>query len=113
MKELFKPLVYKYQDGRVLDLSDKYVVSNYGTFKNIKTGYTLTTGLKVSPKGKIENRYATVGIGGRVLRVHRAVASTFVEGYAPGLEIDHIDGDIYNNKADNFRWLTKAEHMAI
>ena len=113
MKEVWKPLVYKMHSGEVVDLSDGYVVSNYGRFKNIKTDYVLSTGLKVSPPGKIENRYATVGIKGRVLRVHRAVASVFVEGYAPGLEVDHIDGDIYNNSAENFRWLTKAEHMSI
>ena len=97
----------------VVDLSDSYAVSNYGRVKNTKTEYVLSTGLKVSPKGKIENRYATIGIKGRVLRIHRAVASVFVEGYAPGLEIDHKDMDIYNNTPDNLQWLTRAEHQAL
>ena len=115
--EVWKPLVYKFYDGSEFDLSDTLLVSNYGRLKTVKRNKIVSIRLKGSPSGKSENRYnvftATNNGVTKNLRVHRAVASVFVDGYAPGLEIDHIDDDIYNNNADNFRWLTKAEHQAL
>lgn len=111
--EVWKPMVYKYFDGRELDMSGSYMVSNIGRIMNTKTGYMLSIGLKQSPVGKIENRYQTCGIKGNVLRVHRAVCSAFVDGYRPGYDVDHIDGDIYNNSSDNLRWICPVEHMSL
>lgn len=47
------------------------------------------------------------------LRVHRLVAELFIPKpeEAPGnLEVDHIDGNRANNRADNLQWLTAAMH---
>lgn len=46
------------------------------------------------------------------ISVHILVAKAFVEGYKDGLEVDHIDFDRNNNRADNLRWVTHSENVA-
>lgn len=43
-------------------------------------------------------------------RVHRLVASAFVDGYFEGASIDHMDGNKLNNRADNLEWVTLSEN---
>lgn len=43
--------------------------------------------------------------------VHRLVASAFVDGHSPGLEVNHKDGDKHNNRAANLEWVTKAQNQ--
>lgn len=45
------------------------------------------------------------------LSVHTAVARAFCEGYAPGLQVNHKDGNKKNNAASNLEWVTPAENM--
>jgi hypothetical protein len=49
---------------------------------------------------------------GKTFLVHRLVAGAFVEGYAPGLEVCHNDGDRSNNHYTNLRWDTRAGNCA-
>lgn len=44
--------------------------------------------------------------------VHRLVAIAFVDGYAEGLDVRHLDGTRTNNHADNLAWGTRADNMA-
>ena len=48
-------------------------------------------------------RYSNIGI-------HRAVAELFVENPDNKPQVDHIDGNVFNNRADNLRWVTMAEN---
>jgi hypothetical protein len=43
-------------------------------------------------------------------RVHRLVASNFVDGYFPGATVDHVDGNKENNRADNLEWVSLSEN---
>lgn len=44
--------------------------------------------------------------------VHRLVALAYVDGRtAERNEVDHIDGDRHNNRAENLRWVTHQENM--
>ena len=43
--------------------------------------------------------------------IHRALGVAFVDGYKPGLCIDHIDGNHTNNNIKNLRWVTYSENM--
>ena len=42
--------------------------------------------------------------------VHSLVARLFVDGYAEGLQVDHIDGDKLNNHYTNLAWVTAQEN---
>lgn len=87
----------------------KYQVSDTGLVRNSK-------GLILKPNSK-SPRYHTVRLycGGRNnfedRLIHRLVAETFL-GY-PGdqYEVNHIDGNRYNNDISNLEWITHTENM--
>ena len=112
-KETWAPLVYNKFDGTVFDLSDRYMISSIGrlynvTRKTIREGHTRPN----TTKGFNQYKYFTVKVDGvtKNLRVHRAVASAFCDGYELGHDVDHRDEDIYNNDMSNLRWLPMEEH---
>jgi hypothetical protein len=42
--------------------------------------------------------------------VHRLIGRAFIEGYAPDLSINHIDGNKLNNSLGNLEWVTLARN---
>lgn len=45
------------------------------------------------------------------LLVSRLVAMTFVEGFADGLTVNHIDGNFLNNRASNLEWVSLGDNI--
>lgn len=101
MKEVWKE-INGYKD---------YQVSNMGQVASFKSGE------KVILKQKI-NRYgycAVVLSGGtkktrKDFTVHRLVAIHFVDGYADGLQVNHLNEIKTDNRADNLMWATAKEN---
>lgn len=83
--------------------NSNYYISNFGRVYN-KRSHKIT----LSPEGK--GKYAKVKINGRKYRVHRLVASIFIPNPDNKPFVDHIDGDRYNNRVDNLRWVTSTEN---
>ena len=74
---------------------------NVGKFRvplvNKKTGYTAT---RLSRKGEAKS-----------IAIHRIIGEMFVPNPNGYKELDHIDRDKQNNRADNLRWVTRRENM--
>lgn len=105
--EQWKPLMY----GN-LDLTDRFEVSNTGKIRNIKSKKELK-----QVTNKSGYKVICVSYGSRTrkksLRVHRAVAFMFVNGFQEGLTVNHKDLDKTNNNANNLEWISQkknAEH---
>lgn len=103
--EIWKPLKY----GE-LDLTKRYEVSNTGKIRNIKTKKELK-----QLTHKSGYKILCISLGSRekkkVIKMHRAVAFMFVDGYKEGYEVNHKDFDRGNNNASNLEWITGIENI--
>ena len=118
---------------------EKTALNNYLTennFKELSDGVKKFIGWYISPKSvlrvvesnslnyvceltKISEMHTYTNSGyltfsfkpyGHIL-IHRALGIAFVDGYKPGLCIDHIDSNRKNNNLNNLRWVTYGENM--
>ena len=79
-------------------------VSSLGRFRSSR-------GVVTTPR-VATGRYATVGVHGKALVLHRLIARAFDLPRRPDqCEVNHIDGDISNNRLSNLEWTTRSENI--
>lgn len=85
-----------------------YQVSSWGRVRN----YQGRRPLALSPKGEWGHLKVTLSNGKdrRDFAVHRLVACAFVAGKAPGLEVRHLNGIAWDNRAENLAWGTSQDN---
>ncbi len=79
-----------------------YLISDKGRIKNKRTGVIRKT---------FRHNYQTLNINSRNVLIHRLVALAFISNPSNKPEVNHIDGDRYNNNVDNLEWVTRKENM--
>lgn len=83
------------------ELINDYHVSNLGRVKNHKNTIL---------KGTISAGYRVISISNGVHRIHRLVASLFIENPENKRCVNHKDGDKNNNCVNNLEWNTHSEN---
>ena len=121
MKEVWKPLppFTKIHNGVTIkyDFSKLYKVSNTGKIRSLdridRNGKSWEgRERKLTPD---KDGYLDVMLckDGKMLKckVHRLVATTFLENTDDKRTVNHIDGNKINNRVDNLEWATDSEQQ--
>ncbi|WP_145471266.1 NUMOD4 domain-containing protein [Staphylococcus pettenkoferi] len=80
-----------------------YQVSNKGNVRNKCTDRILAQWIH-------DGRYKRVSFNGKGHRVHRLVALYFIDNPLNKEEVNHIDGNKFNNNVENLEWVTGEEN---
>ena len=107
------------EEWRDINDFDGYEVSNFGNVRGKdrlrkgKHGLRLTNGQPMkqvfNKKGYPEVRLRKEGTHTRL--VHRLVAKAFVSNHDNKSQVNHIDGNKLNNRADNLEWVNNSENQ--
>ena len=99
----------------------KYIISNYGEiislprYKENKSKMQYVEPREICKYVNKKNGYVYVQLWNNAeyknIRLHRLVAEHFIEKVEGKEQINHIDGNKQNNRADNLEWCTCRENI--
>ena len=97
----------------IKDFEGLYEVSNFGRVKSLnfhRENRPCILRQKKTKDGYLETALFKDG-NAKFIRTHRIVAQAFCENPHNKLEVNHIDGNKHNNRADNLEWVTSSENQ--
>lgn len=92
---------------------ENYYVSNKGRVKKLSKKYHIFFLMKPTENNKNHRLYVNLSCNKKVnnIQVARLVGFNFVSGYSEEKNtINHKDGDVHNNSAENLEWVSQAEN---
>lgn len=87
---------------------EKYFITNFGRIWSTQSQKWLKP--TINQRGNYKREYVSLGRGNKFY-VHQLVAKAFIPNPNNYTEVDHIDANGLNNKAENLRWVTHNENM--
>lgn len=95
-----------------IEFATNYEVSNLGNVRNSKTGVVLNPGISGNGYRQVSIKFKDTGKFKKQY-VHRLVAMHWVENTSPETkkEVNHINLDRTDNRAENLEWLTSSENQ--
>lgn len=90
---------------------EKIILDGQTKIDDLGRVFRLHSGKWIEISKNRENRYRAIVIDGKAHYVHRLIASAFVPNPHDKPEVNHIDGNRGNNRADNLEWVTRSENI--
>jgi len=90
-----------------------YEVSSHGRVKRVKKGRATFPGRILKGGSRDGYKYVLLCLNGKVsnVKIHPLVAAVFIGKRPNNMEINHIDLNRSNNRADNLEYLTHKENI--
>lgn len=93
-----------------IDIATNYAVSNLGNIKNTKNGCLLKPGVSGNGYKQVSLRMKDT-MQFRKQYVHRLVAMYWIDNPENKREVNHINLDRTDNRAENLEWVTSSENQ--
>lgn len=96
-----------------IPFNSDYEVSSHGNFRNSKTKKQKTFNIEAlkSTQTRIRVDVKNDMKKGSGFYLHRVIAMTFIPNPHNLEEVNHIDGNPYNNCVENLEWMTREDNM--
>jgi len=94
----------------VVGYEGKYKVSNLGRIKSILKTKEIILKCSTNEKG-YRCTHLTINGHGKKKKVHRLVCIAFLENPNDYKQVNHIDGDKFNNRVENLEWCTAKQNV--
>lgn len=98
----------KTEEWREIEGVSGYLVSNRGRVKSLNYR---RSGKDQVLKQTENTQYKKVYIRGKCYSVHRLVAKAFVPNPENKSDVNHINCDPYDNRAENLEWVSRMENI--
>ena len=100
------------EEWRKIDSYPNYSVSNLGRVRNDKVGNILKPAKAGCRKSYLYVLlYNGTQTSRKLLAVHRLVATAFIPNPENKPEVNHLDGNGFNNIVSNLEWITRKDNI--